>query len=140
MRRHALALCTLFAAGILVGLVSSEMIHAQGSGYSTKQILKDDLNNIPGQEVLFFTSDWPPGFRLPWHIHEDGHEFVFVLEGEQTFEIDGVGTKVVKAGEVIHTPPNVPHYGRNATDKVSRTLVVRIKPKDKPITTEVKHD
>jgi quercetin dioxygenase-like cupin family protein len=106
----------------------------------TKQILKDDLNNIPGQEVLFFTSDWPPGFRLPWHMHEDAHEFVFVLEGEQTFEVDGIGTKVVKAGEVIHTLPNVPHYGRNASDKISKTLVIRIRPKDKPITTEIKRD
>jgi prolyl-tRNA editing enzyme YbaK/EbsC (Cys-tRNA(Pro) deacylase) len=25
------------------------------------------------------------------------------------------------------------HYGRNATDKVSKTLVVRIKNKDKPV-------
>jgi|SRR5215468_537315 len=108
MRWRTLTAGALFFAGVLAGLVSSEMIHAQ-SGYATKQILKDDLNNIPGQEVLFFTSDWPPGFRLPWHMHEDGHEFVFVLEGQQTFEIDGVGTKVVSAGEVIHTQPNVPH-------------------------------
>lgn len=140
MRRNAIMLSALFLSGLLVGLVSSEMIYAQQSGYATKQILKDDLNNIPGQEVLFFTSDWPPGYRLPWHMHEDGHEFVYVIEGEQTFEIDGVGTKVVKAGEVLHTPPNVPHYGRNATDKISKTLVVRIKAKDKPIATVVKHD
>src|SRR5262245_19022383 len=140
MRWNALSLGTLFFGGVLISLVSFVMIHAQQSGYSTKQILQDDLNNLPGQEVLFFTSDWPPGFRLPWHMHENGHEFVFVLEGQQTFEVDGVGTKVVKAGEVIHTPPNVPHYGRNATDKISRTVVVRIKPKDKPITTAVNHD
>jgi quercetin dioxygenase-like cupin family protein len=128
----------LVAAGVILGMASSEMIHAQVAGYSTKQILKDDLQNIPGQEVLFFTSDWPPGYRLPLHMHEEGHEFVYVIEGEQTFEIDGVGTKVVKAGEVLHTPPNVPHFGRNATDKLSKTFVVRIKNKDKPLLTEVK--
>jgi quercetin dioxygenase-like cupin family protein len=128
----------LVAAGVILGMASSEMIHAQVAGYSTEQILKDDLQNIPGQEVLFFTSDWPPGYRLPLHMHEEGHEFVYVIEGEQTFEIDGVGTKVVKAGEVLHTPPNVPHFGRNATDKLSKTLVVRIKNKDKPLLTEVK--
>jgi quercetin dioxygenase-like cupin family protein len=128
----------LVAAGVILGMASSEMIHAQVAGYSTKQILKDDLQNVPGQEVLFFTSDWPPDFRLPLHMHEEGHEFVYVIEGEQTFEIDGVGTKVVKAGEVLHTPPNVPHFGRNATDKLSKTFVVRIKNKDKPLLTEVK--
>jgi hypothetical protein len=30
------------------------------------------------------------------------------------------------------------HFGRNATDKLSKTLVIRIKAKDKPVTTEVK--
>ena len=55
----------LVAAGVILGMASSEMIHAQVAGYATKKILKDDLQNIPGQEVLFFTSDWPPGYRLP---------------------------------------------------------------------------
>jgi quercetin dioxygenase-like cupin family protein len=58
-----------------------------------------------------------------------------VVEGEQTFEVEGFGTKVVKAGEVIYTPPNVAHFGRNAT--VSKTGVFRIKPKDQPITVNV---
>ena len=99
-----------------------------------------DLQNLRGQEAIFYASDWPSGFRLPWHVHQEGHEFVYVIEGEQTFEIEGVGTKVVKAGEMIYTPPNTPHYGRNATDKFSKTLVVRIKAKDQPVMTEVKHN
>jgi quercetin dioxygenase-like cupin family protein len=61
-----------------------------------------------------------------------------VIEGEQTFEIDGVGTRVVKAGEAIYTPPNTPHFGRNATDKESKTIVIRIKAKDQPVAVEVK--
>ena len=44
-----------------------------------------------------------------------------------TFEIEGVGARIVKAGEAICTPPNTPHFGRNATDKESRTIVIRIK-------------
>src|SRR6188472_4517138 len=51
-------------------------------------IFKTDLQNVPGLEVLIFTSDWQPGFRLPLHIHPDGHEFVYVMEGEQTFEVE----------------------------------------------------
>jgi quercetin dioxygenase-like cupin family protein len=128
----------LFLGGVVIGVESTEIIHAQAPTYATKQILQTDLNNLPGQEVLLLSSTWQPGFRLPLHMHEEGHEFTFVIEGEQTFEIDGVGTKVVKAGEVIYTPPNTPHFGRNATDKESRTLVVRIKAKDKPVMTEVK--
>ena len=137
MHKHTRA-AVLFAGGILLGLGSSELIHAQVSGLATRQIFRTDLSNLPGQEVLIYSSEWPPGFRLPLHKHEQGHELVYVIEGEQTFEIEGVGTKVVKAGEVVYTPPDTSHFGRNATDKVSKTLVIRIKDKDKPVMTEVK--
>ena len=128
----------LVTGGILLGLGSSEVIHAQMSGLATKQIFKTDLANLPGQEVIIYASEWPPGFRLPLHKHEQGHELVYVIEGEQTFEIEGVGTKIVKAGEVVYTPPDTPHFGRSATDRISKTLVIRIKAKDKPVMTEVK--
>ncbi len=137
MHKHTLA-AVIFGGGILIGLGSSEMIHAQMGGLVTRQIFKTDLSNLPGQEAVIYASEWPPGFRLPLHKHEQGHELVYVIEGEQTFEIDGVGTKVVKAGEVVYTPPDTPHFGRNATDRISKTLVIRIKAKDKPVMTEVK--
>ena len=128
----------LLAGGILLGLGSSEVIRAQMSGLATKQIFKTDLKNLPGQEVIIYASEWPPGFRLPLHKHEGGHELVYVIEGEQTFEIDGLGTKIVKAGEVVYTPPDTAHFGRNATSGISKTLVIRIKDKDKPVATEIK--
>jgi quercetin dioxygenase-like cupin family protein len=137
MQKYILA-AAIFGGGILFGLGSSEMIHAQIPGLVTKQIFKTDLTNLPRQEAIIYASEWPPGFRLPLHKHEGGHEFVYVVEGEQTFEIDGIGTKIVKAGEVVYTPPDTNHFGRNATDKVSRTLVIRIKAKDKPVMTEIK--
>src|ERR1700761_4741299 len=92
----------VFLGGVVIGVGSIEIIHAQAPTYASKQIFKTDLNNLPGQEVLMFASTWQPGFRLPLHMHEEGHEFTYVIEGEQTFEIDGVGTKIVKAGEVIY--------------------------------------
>jgi quercetin dioxygenase-like cupin family protein len=131
-----IALSGVFALGMAVGGQSTKA--AQAPQYETTRILQQDLKNLPGQEVLVFTSTWQPGFRLPWHIHPNGSEITYVVEGEQTFEIDGIGTKVVKAGEAIYTPPNTPHYGRNATDKISRTIVIRIKDKDKPIMVEIK--
>ena len=137
MHKHTRA-AMLLAGGILLGLGSSEVIHAQMGGYATRQIFKTDLANLPGQEVLIFASEWPSGFRLPLHKHEGGHEFTYVIEGEQTFEIEGVGTKIVKAGEVVYTPPDTPHFGRNATSGISKTLVIRIKDKNKPVMTEVK--
>jgi len=128
----------LFAAGAVFGAGVSQWLFAQSPAYETREIIRTDLKNLPGQEALIFVSTWQPGFRLPLHMHPEGHEFTFVLEGEQTFEIEGIGEKIVKAGEVIYTPPNTPHYGRNATDRVSKTIVVRIKDKSQPIQVEIK--
>ncbi len=136
--KRAIACGVLFLCGVAVGSVGAVRLHAQAPAYVTKQVLQADLGTCPGQEVLIFESTWQPGFRLPLHVHPNGHEVTYVIEGEQTFEIEGVGTKVVKAGEAIYTPPNTPHFGRNATDKPSKTVVVRIKDKDKPIMVEVK--
>ena len=128
----------IFAGGILIGAGASEIIHAQAPGHVSRQVFQTDLKNLPGQEVLLFASTWQPGFALPLHMHPEGHEITYVVEGEQTFEIEGVGTRIVKAGEAIYTPPNTPHFGRNATDKESRTIVVRVKARDQPVAIEVK--
>jgi quercetin dioxygenase-like cupin family protein len=137
MTRPTMLAATL-VLGAALGFASAQIIQAQPSGYSTKIVYRGDLANLPGQEVIIYASDWPSGFRLPWHVHPEGHELVYVVEGEQTFEVDGVGTKVVKTGEVLHTPPNVAHFGRNATDKLSKTIVIRIKDKRQPIMVETK--
>ena len=133
-----IALGGVFAVGMVVGGLSTELVRAQPQQYETKQVLQTDLNNLPGQEILVFESTWQPGFRLPLHMHPNGHEITYVISGEQTFEIEGIGTKIVKAGEAIYTPPNTPHFGRNATNKVAKTVVIRVKDKDKPIMVEIK--
>lgn len=135
---RAIAWSVVFAAGVLAGAVSVEFVHAQAPPYVSKQVARAALDNLPGQELLVFESTWQPGFRLPLHVHPNGHEVTYVIEGEQTFYIEGVGTKVVKAGEAIYTPPNTPHYGSNLTDKPAKTVVVRVKDIDKPIMVEIK--
>jgi quercetin dioxygenase-like cupin family protein len=137
-RRYVVGFIT-FIAGAAFGIGGLQVLSAQAGGGlpSTKMILRTDLQNIPGQEVLVFASEWSPGNTLPLHIHPDGHEFVYVVEGEQTFHIQGVGVKTVKAGEVLYRPPNVPHFGQNATAKLSKTIVFRIKDKAQPISVDV---
>ena len=135
---RVIALGGVFAIGMVVGGLSTEFVRAQPPQYESTQVLRTDLNNLPGQEILVFASTWQPGFRLPLHMHPNGHEITYVVDGEQTFWIEGIGTKVVKAGEAIYTPPNTPHFGRNATKKVSTTVVIRVKDKDKPIMVEIK--
>jgi quercetin dioxygenase-like cupin family protein len=127
-----------FVGGIIIGLGLPDSIRAQVPGYVTKRIFKTDLVNLPGQEAIIYAAEWSSGFRLPLHQHEEGYEAVYLIEGEQIFEIDGVGTKIVNASEVVYTPPNTKHFGRNATDKPSKTRVIGIKTKDRPVMTDVK--
>ena len=128
----------VFIVGLAVGGLGAKITHAQAPQYQTTQVLQADLASCPGQEVVVFASTWQPGFRLPLHMHPNGHEITYVIEGEQTFEIEGVGTRLVRTGEAIYTPPNTPHFGRNATNGVSRTVVIRIKDKDKPISVDLR--
>jgi quercetin dioxygenase-like cupin family protein len=136
MKKHCTTFVSLFAAGLFVGVAGSVTLYAQQTPFPRK-LLGTDLQNLPGQEVLFTTTDWVPGQSLRCHVHSSGHEFAYMLEGELTFRIKGVGEKVVKAGEVNYVTPDTPHYGRNASDKLARTLVIRIKEKSKPVATEV---
>src|SRR3954451_13858282 len=102
MKRQFWMLAGLFAAGASVGVAGIPVIYAQVVSSPTRQILGTDLQGVPGQEILFFTTDWAPGQKLPWHIHPDGHEFAYLIEGELTFEIEGIGKKIVKGGELGH--------------------------------------
>lgn len=104
-----------------------------------QQLLQSDLQGIPGQETILEVLTIPPGGATPRHVHPDGHEIVYVLEGSTIAEVDGRETRSYGVGEVVHVPPNVPHIGRNASNtQPLKVLVIRIKDKSKPVMVPVK--
>ncbi len=135
-RAGAIALAA--AAGIAVGAAGQRVASAAPLAPTPVPLLRTDLEGVPGQEIVITTTTWAPGQRLPLHVHPGGHEFAYVIDGEMTFEVQGQGTKVVRAGEVSHVLPGVAHYGRNAGTVPARTLVVRIKDRTQPMSVEVK--
>jgi quercetin dioxygenase-like cupin family protein len=103
-----------------------------------EELLKAPLTGEPGREVDIRIYTFAPGTVLPWHIHPDGHEFVYQLEGTLTLEIEGKPTREVKAGEAVYVPPNVVHRGSNrSATEPAKLHVVRVKPKDKPLAEDV---
>lgn len=58
--------------------------------------------------------------KLPaegFSIHENSHEFTYVIEGEVVIVTDE-GEKVVKAGEeLLYNKPRTPHYTFNRSSK-----------------------
>jgi quercetin dioxygenase-like cupin family protein len=121
------------AALFILGWDGPHAGHAQQKP-TIQSLLRSDLQGLPGQETILEVLTIPPGGATPRHIHPDGHEIVYVLEGTTTAEIDGRQTRNYGVGEVVHVPPNVPHVGRNAsTTEPLKVLVIRIKDKSKPV-------
>jgi quercetin dioxygenase-like cupin family protein len=128
----------LFSLGAAIGAGLAGRAQAQQKP-TVQQLMQTDLQGIPGQETILEVLTIPPGGATPRHMHPDGHEFVYVLEGATTAEVDGRETRTYRVGEVLHVPPNIPHTGRNASAiEPLKILIVRIKDKSKPVMVPVK--
>jgi quercetin dioxygenase-like cupin family protein len=135
--RRILICSAVAAAAIGVGVVFARAPKPQPE-VQAQQLLQKELAGEPGKEVNAQLYTFPPGASVPWHIHPDAHEFDYGIEGTLTLEIEGEGTKELKAGEAVYVPPNVVHRGMNlSASEPVKIFVVRVKPKDKPLTTEV---
>ncbi len=126
----------MIAAGLLA-IGSSREASAQVQAPPTRhqQPLRTDLAGMPDQETLVDTFEYAANGGTNWHIHPDGHEISYVLEGIWISEADGREVKTLKAGDSVYVPPNTPHRGYSDASGPSRILVVRIKPKGMPVTT-----
>jgi quercetin dioxygenase-like cupin family protein len=102
-----------------------------------RTILQTDVKGGVFEEAVAQVYEFPPGAVLPWHIHPDAHEIAYIIDGALTLEIEGQGTRVIKAGEASHVPPNVVHRGMADAALGTKLVAVRFKPKDKPLVTLV---
>jgi quercetin dioxygenase-like cupin family protein len=103
----------------------------------SQQLFVKDFAGDPSKEVNAQSYTFQPGAILPWHIHQDADEIAYIVEGTFTFQRAGEEPKVLHAGEADYVQPNVVHRGMNLSDAPVRLFVVRIKPKDKPLVTEI---
>lgn len=53
-------------------------------------------------------SHWLPGFAAPPHFHKTHAETFYVLDGQVEWTVGGE-TRVLKAGDAVHIPPNTMH-------------------------------
>ncbi len=107
------------------------------AGVVREELFTEPMAGEPGKEVVTDVYSIPPGAVLPWHIHPDAHEVSYILSGELTLEIEGEGTKHLKAGESFYLHPNAVHRGLNEGTVPVKLFVVRVKPVDKPLAVEV---
>lgn len=132
---------TIISIGLAACIAGGSLVLAREGGdhaeVSTEKLIEQALAGEDGKEVVAQTYVFPPGVVLPWHIHPDAHEIAYVLEGDFTFERAGTPPRQMSAGEADYLPPNIVHRGLNKSGRPVKQLVVRIKPKDKPLVEEV---
>jgi quercetin dioxygenase-like cupin family protein len=133
------ALITTIVVASVVGLALLIERQAEAPGeVKAEQLLVSDLAGEPDKEVNIQVYTFPPGASVPWHLHADAHEFDYELDGRLVLQTEGQASKELKRGEVVYVAPNVVHRGVNVSrTQAAKVFVVRVKPKDKPLTTEV---
>lgn len=70
-------------------------------------------------------NDNAPGVGIPMHVHENEDEVFRVLEGEMEFIIEG-NTHILKAGDTIFLPRQVPHSFKVVGNKNAKAIVTVI--------------
>jgi quercetin dioxygenase-like cupin family protein len=137
MPTKALITTVVVASVVGLALLIERQTEAPGE-VKAEQLLVSDLAGEPNKEVNIQVYTFPPGASVPWHIHPDAHEFDYELDGALVLQTDGQASKVLKRGEAVYLAPNVVHRGVNVSrTQAAKIFVVRVKPKDKPLTTEV---
>jgi quercetin dioxygenase-like cupin family protein len=72
------------------------------------------------------------GVAVGRHTHP-GIESAYVLEGGFELPIQGMETRMLKAGDAFQVPPNTPHAGGKAGTTKTRVLITYVVEKGKPL-------
>lgn len=78
--------------------------HFTGTAYLQILIDADSLNSNSVGNVTF-----EPGARSDWHLHPAG-QILLVTDGIGYYQEKGQAKKILRKGEAIKCPPNVPHW------------------------------
>ena len=89
MRIRSVLIGSAIAVAFAAGLTAGRMAGAQTAPIKFTNVLQSDLQNLPGQETIVQVLDVAPGAVVPWHVHPDGHEIAYVIEGSAVLELEG---------------------------------------------------
>jgi quercetin dioxygenase-like cupin family protein len=97
-------------------------------------LITKDLAVLPGEQVLMYTVDFPPGFSSPIHRH-NAQVSVYVLEGSVVMQVRGQKELTLGPGQSFYEDPSDIHIvSRNASGtKPAKFLVFLINKKGAPL-------
>ncbi len=94
-----------------------------GTVYLQSLITADSLNPNAVGNVTF-----EPGARSNWHLHPGG-QILLAIDGVGYYQEKGQAKKILRKGDVVKCPPNVPHW--HGASKDSAFVQVAITGRDK---------
>src|SRR6266849_1718985 len=123
---------TNFGAGMAC-LMSGARVAQGAQEAKVTQLLSKDLTNLPGQEGLMLTVEYPPGSSDPIHRH-NAYGFIYVLEGSIVMQVRGGKEVTLTPGQSFYEGPDDVHVvGRNASKtKPAKFVVFFVKDKGAP--------
>lgn len=119
----------VFACGAQFAQVAYAAPHAE-----VTRLMRKDVAEMPGKELLMVTVEYPPGSVDPVHRH-DAYALVYVLQGSIVMKLRGGKEVTLTPGQTFYEGPNDVHtVGRNASKtKPAKFVVVFLKKKGAPV-------
>jgi quercetin dioxygenase-like cupin family protein len=134
--KRTLALAILMASSLIPTntLMAQKAVTTPMAQETITPLITKDLAVLPGEQVLMYTVDFPPGFSSPVHRH-NAQVSVYVLEGSVVMQVRGQKELTLGPGQSFYEDPNDIHVvSRNASStKPAKFLVFMINKKGAPL-------
>jgi quercetin dioxygenase-like cupin family protein len=134
--KRTLALAILVASSLIPTntLVAQKTVTPPMAQETITPLITKDLAVLPGEQVLMYTVDFPPGFSSPVHRH-NAQVSVYVLEGSVVMQVRGQKELTLGPGQSFYEDPNDIHVvSRNASStKPAKFVVFLINEKGAPL-------
>ena len=123
-----------FVAGILVANLRIPVASAQFRTVKSTRLLTTDLGgSCEGKEVTVELNEAGPGTSGK-HYHP-GHSFTYILDGSESYAVEGQPGRTVRTGDALHEAPMQVHTVDNLS--AVKLLVIRVIEKGKPATVRI---
>jgi len=95
--------------------------HFVGSAWLNQLMKSDSVNKIQVGNVTF-----EPGARTKWHYHPAG-QILLALDGLGYYQEKGSAKRMLRKGDVVKCPPNIPHWhGAAPNEKFVQVAITSI--------------
>lgn len=125
-----------FARFALAALAALAFTASDAQDPPIKRTLLQRVDLGDGREAILGMAEIAPGGATGRHTHF-GVETGYVAQGDTTLEIEGQGTRTLKAGDSYAIPAGRVHNARNDGKSPARVIATYIVDKDKPLATAV---